>query len=84
VDKKEIYKWIKLGGLLSFIPFIMAAGPLLGYWVGDYLVKEWNSPFVVLILSLLVGLLVSLRESIRIIRLALKFDKHSKELMTKP
>ena len=77
MDKKEIYKWIKVGGLLSFIPFILAAGPLLGYWVGDHLVKEWNSPFVVLILSLLVGTLVSLREAIRIIRLALKLDHNS-------
>ncbi len=78
VKKQEVYKWIKIGGLLSFLPFVLVAGPLLGWWVGDYVVKAWNAPFGVLALGAFLGFLASIMESARLIRLTLRLEKNSK------
>ena len=75
--KQEIYKWIRLGGLLSFIPFILVAGPMAGYLAGEYLIKRFGlPPFTSFILATL-GFVGSARETIRIIKIALKTDRES-------
>ena len=71
----KVYKWIKIGGLLSFIPVIMAAGPLGGYFCADYLEKRFNLPSYTSLIFITIGFIASARETIRIIRLALKTEK---------
>ena len=71
----KAYKWIKIGGLLSFIPIVMATGPLGGYFLADYLEKKFGFPDFTSIICITVGFIASIRETIRIIRLALKADK---------
>lgn len=75
--KQEIYKWIRLGWLLSFIPFVLAAGPIAGYLAGEYLVKRFGFPPFTSIVLAAVGFLGSARETIRIIKIAIKTDKES-------
>ena len=70
----KIYKWIKIGGLLSFIPFVMAAGPLAGYFSADYLEKRFGLPNVTSAIFITIGFIASARETIRIIRLAIKTE----------
>lgn len=74
---KEFYKWIRLGGLLSFIPFVLAAGPLAGFFVGNYLIHRFDLPYIVVIICIGVGFLGSVRETIRIIRIALKSSRET-------
>ena len=73
--KQEIYKWIKIGGLLSFIPFILIAGPMAGYLAGDWLAKRFGLPQFTAVLLSGIGFIGSVRETIRVIRIALKTDK---------
>ena len=73
----KVYKWIKIGGLLSFIPIIIAAGPLAGYFLADYLEKRFGLPRYAVFICIAVGFIASLRETIRIIRLALKTEETS-------
>ena len=73
--KQEIYKWIRLGGLLSFIPFILAAGPIAGYLAGEYLIKRFGLPQYIPYIFAAVGFAASARETVRIIRIAIKTDK---------
>jgi len=73
--KQEIYKWIRLGGLLSFIPFILVAGPIAGYLAGDYLVKRFGLPSFTPVALAAIGFIASARETIRVIRIALKAEK---------
>ena len=73
--KQEIYKWIRLGGLLSFIPFVLAAGPIAGYLAGEYLIKRFGLPPYTSFIFAAVGFAASARETVRIIRLAIKTDK---------
>ena len=67
----KIYKWIKIGGLLSFIPIVMAAGPLAGYFLADYLEKRFGAPPYVSYILITVGFAAGVRETIRIIKIAL-------------
>ena len=70
----KIYKWIKIGGLLSFIPVIMAAGPLGGYFCADYLKKRFGLPGFTSAILITIGFVASARETIRIIKLAIKTE----------
>ena len=71
----KIYKWIKIGGLLSFIPIIMAAGPLAGYFLADYLEKRFGFPDFTAVICITIGFASSVRETVRLIKLALKAEK---------
>lgn len=78
MDKKTktaTYKWIKIGGILSFIPFVLAAGPLAGYIAGNYLEKRFNLPHAVSLVLIVLGFIGSVRETIRIIKIALRAEE---------
>lgn len=53
----------------------MAAGPLAGYFVADYLEKRFGFPNWTLAVCVIVGFITSFRETVRIIRLALKTEE---------
>jgi uncharacterized protein YqgC (DUF456 family) len=71
----KVYKWIKIGGLLSFIPIAMAAGPLAGYFAADYLKERFNFPGFTSAIFILIGFVASMMETVKIIKLALKTEK---------
>jgi len=71
----KAYKWIKIGGLLSFIPIAMAVGPLAGYFAADYLEKKFNFPGFTSAIFIIIGFTASTIETVKIIRLALKTEK---------
>jgi hypothetical protein len=71
MDKKKVYKWIRIGGLLSFIPFVLAAGPIGGYLAGDFLEKKFALPHYVSAILIIAGFLGSAFETVKIIKAAL-------------
>ena len=73
--KKTVYKWIKVAGLLSYLPFALAAGPLAGYFAAKYAEAHFNFPPITSGILITLGLLVSLIESSRIIFIAVKAEK---------
>jgi len=74
-DKKELYKRIKIAGLIFFIPFATAIGPVFGYFVGDYLHKKFHTPYFVVFVLVTAGALSGFMETARIIRLMTKIEK---------
>ena len=70
--KAEFYRWIKIGGLLSFLPFILAAGPLAGFYLGNYLERRFGLPAYVPIALIVIGFAVSFKETIRIVKITLR------------
>ena len=76
-DKKKanFYKRVKIAGLLSFLPFILVAGPMAGYMLGDYLEKRFNLGSYVSAIFITLGFIGSARETIRIVKLALQTEK---------
>ena len=73
-DKRnaDFYKWIKIAGLLSFLPFVLGAGPIAGYVLGSYLERKFGLPIYVSIALVTIGFVASLKETIRIVKLALR------------
>jgi len=69
--KRDIYNWIKVGSLLSLIPFVLVAGPLMGYMTFDYLEKRFGAPPYVSYILITIGFAASVKETIRIIKIAL-------------
>lgn len=68
----EVYKWIKIGGLLSLIPFVLIAGPLMGYLAYDYLHKSFGVQEYISYILISIGFAASVRETIRIVRITLR------------
>jgi hypothetical protein len=75
MQKKKVYKWIKIGGLLSFLPFVMAAGPLGGYLVGDLLQQKLRFPPITMAICINLGFLGSAVETVRVITMALRAEE---------
>lgn len=75
--KTDFYRLAKIWGLVSFIPVIMAAGPISGYFAGEYLEKKIGfAPYVSISFAAL-GFIAGAREVIRILRLINKSDRES-------
>jgi hypothetical protein len=74
-SKKEVYTWIKIAGLLSYIPVVLVAGPLAGYFCGELLAKKFVLTPLIVIVLIGLGIIVSIIEAIRIIKLTLKISK---------
>ena len=72
---KDFYKRIKIAGMISYIPIVLAASPLCSFFLGEYLQKKFNLPSYILIIFIALGFVVGIRESIRIIRLVVKIEK---------
>lgn len=70
--KTDMYKWIKIAGLLSFLPFVLVAGPLAGFYLGSFLEKKIGLAPYISIAFIIIGFAASLRETIRIIKIALQ------------
>ena len=69
--KREVYNWIKVGGLLSLIPFVLVAGPLMGYMAFEYFEKRFGAPPYVAYILITIGFAGGVRETIRIIKITL-------------
>jgi len=75
MSKRELYKWIKISGILSFIPVILITGTLAGYFIGEYLEKKLKTGSFILAVCIILGIAASIAEVVRIVRLALKINK---------
>lgn len=79
-NKEELYKRIKIAGMISYIPIMLAAGPLAGFFLWEYLQKKFNPPIYFSIICIGLGIVIGIRESVRIIRIVLKIDKNNSEV----
>jgi len=76
MQKEELYKRLKVAGLISFIPLLLAVGPLAGYIVGDYLKNKFGLEYL-LFICIGLGFISSISEVIKIIRLVVKITNKS-------
>lgn len=73
--KTEFYNLIKIWGLVSFIPVILAVSPLAGYFFGEYLKKKFGLPPYVSIALLALGFIAGAKEVVRILGIISTLDK---------
>jgi len=75
MKKDDLYKRIKIAGIISFIPVILVAGPLSGYFLGAYLEQTFGLAWYVSFITITIGFVASIREVIRAIKLVSKIDR---------
>lgn len=69
---QETYKQIKMAGLVMFIPFAVAIGPLSGFFLGAYLIEKFSLGDYVLYICITLGFLSGVWETVRIVRFMCK------------
>ncbi len=75
MQKEDFYKGVKIAGFITFIPFMLAAGPLSGYFVGTFLQKRFNLSSYVVFAGIAVGFMAGIMEMIRILRIVTRMNK---------
>ena len=72
---KKFYKQVKVIGLMSIVPFVLAAGPLTGYVAADYLKTKFGAPPWVYFVVIFSGFAAGMTETIRLIKEAMRTGK---------
>ena len=70
--KQEVYKRIKILGVVLFIPFAVGIGPLAGFFMGLYLAEKFSLGVYIIFICITLGFLSGAFETIRIIRFILR------------
>jgi uncharacterized membrane protein len=73
--KEDFYRKIKIIGFVTFIPCILAAGPLSGYFIGIFLREKFNLPFYVVFFGVGIGFLGAFMEVIKILKAVNRINK---------
>ncbi|MBU1726617.1 MAG: hypothetical protein KJ880_03200 [Candidatus Omnitrophica bacterium] len=76
-EKKDLYKRVKIAGLIAFIPVLLFSSLFGGYFAGEFLVRKMGLPFYVTYICIGMTLLAAIKEIIRIIRISLKIERES-------
>ena len=75
VEKKDAYSQLKQIGVLTTVPIILVAGPIVGYFIGDWVDRQFRFYPWGTILFLVLGFVASGREIFRLLKQLLKEDK---------
>ena len=75
MQKEDFYKGVKTVGFVTFIPFMLAAGPLSGYFAGSFLQKKFNLSSYVVLASVAFGFIIGAMETIKILKAVSRMDK---------
>ncbi|MDD5096902.1 MAG: AtpZ/AtpI family protein [Candidatus Omnitrophica bacterium] len=75
MPKDDFYKGVKTLGFVSFIPFMLAAGPLSGYFAGAFLQKRFNLPSYWVFLGVALGFLAAFMEVVKILKAIARMNK---------
>lgn len=62
-------------GLLSMIPMLLAASPIIGLLIGNYIDKKFGTGPVFLIVFLIIGFVAGARQVANVVKRAQKNDK---------
>lgn len=80
-DKKpngDFYKRIRQFGMITTIPIMLAAGPLVGFFTGDFLDKKFKTAPIFLAAFSVLGFIAGAREAFRVIKMAAKEEDDKK------
>ncbi len=73
MDKYQRWRQV---GLLTAVPMILAAGPLVGFFIGDWLDKKFHTAPWLMLVFLIFGFIAGVKETISLIKIAMKEDKN--------
>jgi len=73
-DPADKYKRFRQLGMLSAIPMILAAAPLIGYFLGRWIDRRFGTEPLFMLIALGLGLAAGVRQTILIVRKAQDTD----------
>jgi len=73
--KKDLWKIMQIGGLAFAIPFEIAAGPFIGYFIGAHLRNKFGVHRYIMYLFILMGFVASVVNVVLMIEMMLKINK---------
>ncbi len=73
--KRDLWAAFQAGGLALAIPFEMASGPFIGYFIGLYLKHRFGMHDFFIYLLTFMGLLAGFINTVAIIRMMLKINQ---------
>ncbi len=66
--EEEDRKRIRLLATFMTIPFILAVPPIIGWFIGSWLDKQWGTAPLLMYILIVLGIVAGVREFYRIIR----------------
>lgn len=70
--KDEYYSYLRQAGIYTVIPIILALGPIIGYFIGNFLDRKLHTEPYLMILFLIFGFIASGKEVYRLVKKAMK------------
>jgi len=61
-NKDKFYANLRQAGIYTVIPLILAVGPIIGYFIGNFLDKKFHTSPYLMILFILFGFIASGKE----------------------
>lgn len=61
------YRFVRQLGLLTTIPVVLLSGPVIGFFIGDYLDKRFGTSPWLMVFFVIIGFIASIRQTILII-----------------
>ncbi|MDI6808032.1 MAG: AtpZ/AtpI family protein [Candidatus Eisenbacteria bacterium] len=77
--RKDGYSSLREAGLLSTIPFLLAGGPVIGFFVGSFLDKRLGTSPYLSIVFVVLGFVAGIREVYKVISLAMREERKREE-----
>jgi len=67
LDREDNRSWVRMAGILTAIPLALGAGPLVGWWIGQWCDRQFNTEPIGLVLGLCLGLAASASQTKRLL-----------------
>ena len=71
---KHVYRQVLIVAIIAFIPIVLATGIVSGYLVGIVLEEHFHLPWIIFLGCVLMGVLGSIVEVVRLIKLAIRTE----------
>ncbi len=70
--KDKFYSTLRQAGIYTAIPFLLALGPIIGYFIGDFLDKRLHTEPYLMIVFLIFGFVASGKEVYNLVKVAMR------------
>ena len=71
-NKDKFYATLRQAGIYTAIPFLLALGPIIGYFIGNFLDKKLHTNPYLMILFIIFGFIASGKEVYNLVKIAMK------------
>jgi ATP synthase protein I len=70
--KDKFYSTLRQAGIYTAIPFLLALGPIIGYFIGNFLDQRLHTEPYLMILFILFGFIATGKEVYNLVKIAMR------------